>query len=78
MGSMLAVIQERAQKLSPQKQAELADIANSLLGEDQAQAVDEPAFDWAGKPEDEPMALTSVELQHMATLWRVEQELDLK
>ncbi len=36
------------------------------------------AFDWADGPEDEPVPLTSVELQHKAIQWRIEDELDLK
>lgn len=78
MSSMLATIQEKAQQLSPEKQAALAEFAEFLLQKDQMATQATPSFDWAGRPDDEPMALTSVELQHMATLWRIEQELDLK
>jgi hypothetical protein len=78
MSSVLATIQEKAQRLSPEKQATLAEFAEFLLQKDQVVTQTEPTFDWAGRPDDEPMPLTSVELQHMATVWRIEQELDLK
>ncbi|MEO6725766.1 MAG: hypothetical protein ABIP14_10775 [Blastocatellia bacterium] len=36
------------------------------------------AFDWVVDSDAEPEPLTSVELQHLATKWRIEDELDLK
>jgi hypothetical protein len=78
MSSVLATLQETAQKLPPQKQAELIDFAEFLLSRETPSVQPEPAFDWVDGPDDEPVALTSVELQHLATLWRIEDELDLK
>lgn len=75
---MSVKIQEKIERLSVQRQKEVDDFVEFLLSKEAFSSNTEPTFDWAGKPDDEPMALTSVELQHMATLWRIEQELDLK
>ncbi len=75
---MSVKIQEKIEKLPMQRQKEVDDFVEFLLSKEPLTSKSEPTFDWAGRPEDEPMALTSVELQHMATLWRIEQELDLK
>lgn len=78
MSSVLATLQEKARQLPPQKQAELIDFAEFLLSREQQPDPYEPPFDWVDGPDDEPVTLSSVELQHLATQWRIEDELDLK
>ena len=112
MNSVIATIQERAQRLTPQKQEKVIHWIDALLAEElalqeaprslsaevygngvvlpiekyvlnRAEAASElaktpPTFDWAGQPDDPPEPLGSVELQHLATVYRMQQELDLK
>jgi hypothetical protein len=78
MSAALQLIQEKVQRLSPQKQAEVVDFVEFLLSRERSQPQHSPAFDWVDGPDDEPEPRTSVELQHMATQWRIEDELDLK
>lgn len=77
MGAALQSLQEKVEQLSPQKQAEVIDFVEFLLSREQRRSHYVPTFDWVDGPDDEPEPLTSVELQHMATLWRIEDELDL-
>ncbi len=109
MSGMLAVIQEKAQLLSPQRQSELIDFAEFLLSRESAIAsvpLGEPAFDWVAEsdaepspnpslvnglvqaeappltrgltfdwcagPDDPPVEMTSVEMQHEALEERFE------
>jgi hypothetical protein len=73
MSSILAVIQEKAQQLSPQKQAQLAEFADFLLSKEQAPKPTRGlAFDWVVDPDEPPEPLNSVEMQHQATEWMVE------
>ena len=58
MGTMLMVLQEKAARLSPQRQDELIDFAEFLLGKEESFAPDplgEPAFDWVDGPDAEPL-----------------------
>ncbi|MCI0422927.1 MAG: DUF2281 domain-containing protein [Acidobacteria bacterium] len=115
MSPVLATLQEKAQKLPPQKQAELIDFAEFLLSREPQDVPHEPAldwvdrtddrswpppapgpdeleapqeiaaepqpqnglrnltFDWADGPEDPPEPYSSVELQHLASQWRVKE-----
>jgi hypothetical protein len=69
MGTALMLLQEKAARLSPQRQNELIDFAEFLLDKEGALApgpVGEPAFDWVDEPGAEPLPYTSVELQHEA------------
>ncbi len=62
MSAMLAVIQEKAKLLSPQRQAELIDFAEFLLSRESAIAavpLGEPAFDWVVEPDAEPLPNSS-------------------
>lgn len=76
MSSMLAVIQEGAQKLSLQKQVEVIKFIETLLLEEQAPATRGLTFDWADGPNDPPVECDSVELQHQASEWRINEEWD--
>ncbi len=76
MSAALQVIQEKVQRLSPQKQAEVISFIDSMLQEEQTAATQAPAtrgltFDWCDGPDDPPVELTSVELQHEALEWRL-------
>ena len=62
MSSMLATIQEKAQRLSPQRQSELVDFAEFLLSKEGFAApapVGEPAFDWVDEKGAEPLPSSS-------------------
>lgn len=75
MIAALQTIQEKLQKLSPQKQAEVLDFIEFLLVRDKPRKPRELTFSWADSPEDPPVNMTSVELQHEATKLRVEDEI---
>jgi hypothetical protein len=68
MSSTLAVIQEKPQQLSPQKQVEVIKFIEVLLLEEQVSATRGLTFDWADGPDDLPEPYNSVELQNQA-LW---------
>jgi len=76
MSSALAVIQEKAQQLSLQKQVEVIRFIEILLLEEQAQATRGLTFDWADGPDDPPVPYDSVELQHQALESRINEEWD--
>jgi hypothetical protein len=78
MSSALAVIQEKAQQLSPQKQVEVIRFIETLLLEEQAPVTRGLTFDWADGPDDAPVHYDSVELQHQALEWRINEEWDGK
>jgi Protein of unknown function (DUF2281) len=65
MSAMLAVIQEKAQQLSPHRQSELIDFADFLLSKDELVApvpLGEPAFDWVDEEGATPLPSSSREL----------------
>lgn len=74
MSTALQIIQEKAQLLSPQKQVELLNFIESLLNEEKPRRKAKMTFSWAGRPEDPPVELNSVELQHEATRLRMKDE----
>jgi hypothetical protein len=78
MSSALAVIQEKAQQLSPQRQVEVIRFIEMLLLEEQAPATRCLTFDWADGPDDLPVPYDSVELQHQASEWRIDEKWDGK
>ena len=112
MSIAVATIQEKVQRLTPQKQEKVIHYIDALLAEEPASqetprgfsgdwlgsraalpieeyvlnraeaasvlAKTPPTFDWAGQPDDPPEPLSSVELQHLATEYLIQQELDLK
>ena len=73
MNSALAVIQEKVQQLPPEKQFEVVKFIEALLNESpsQSQKTRGLKFDWCDGPDDPPVGLTSVELQHEALEWRI-------
>jgi len=72
MNTALQTIQEKARLLSPQKQAELLDYIEKLLNEERPRKKTKLTFSWADGPDDPPVELNSVELQHEATRLRIE------
>jgi hypothetical protein len=78
MSSALSVIQEKAQRLSPQRQVEVIKFIEMLLLEEQAPATRGLTFDWADGPDDLPAPYDSVELQHQALEWRIDEQWDNK
>ena len=66
-------LQEKFEQLSPQRQAQVLDYIEFLLSKEAPRKPRKPAFKWAGKPDDPPLKMTSVELQHEATALRLEQ-----
>ena len=78
MSSALAVIQEKAQRLSPQKQVEVIKFIEMLLLEEQASATRGLTFDWADGSDDSPESYDSVELQHQALWSRIDEQWDSK
>lgn len=78
MSSSLAVIQEKAQRLSPQRQVEVIKFIELLLHEEQSPATRGLTFDWVDGPDDLPVPYDSVELQHQALEWRIDGQWDNK
>ena len=74
MSSVLATIQEKIERLSPQKQAQVVDFIEFLLSKETPRKPRKLTFNWADGPGDPPEALSSVELQHEATNLRVKDE----
>lgn len=72
MSTALQTIQEKIQMLSSQKQLEVVKYIETLLNEDHSQPTRGLKFDWCDGPDDPPIGLTSVELQHEALEWRVQ------
>ncbi|MGE0885118.1 MAG: DUF2281 domain-containing protein [Blastocatellales bacterium] len=71
MNSALASIQEKAQQLPLEKQLEVVKFIETLLSEAPSQQTRGLKFDWCDGPDDPPVMLSSVELQHEALEWRV-------
>jgi len=78
MSSALAVIHEKVQQLSPQKQVEVIKFIEMLLLEEQAPATRGLTFDWADGPDELPVPYDSVELQHQALESRINEQWDSK
>ena len=72
MTSSLATIQERAQQLSPQKQEEVIRFMDGLLQEETAPLTRGLKFDWCVGPDEPPVEMTSVEMQHEVLEWMVQ------
>ncbi|MDQ3011140.1 MAG: DUF2281 domain-containing protein [Acidobacteriota bacterium] len=72
MNTALQSILEKAQLLSLQKQTELLNYIEKLLNEEKPRKKTKMTFSWAGRPDDPPVELNSVELQHEATRLRIE------
>ena len=66
------VMQEKIERLSPQKQTEVMDFVEFLLTKEKPRRPAKLTFSWAGRPDDLPINMTSVELQHEALEWRVQ------
>jgi hypothetical protein len=70
MSTALQLIQEKAQQLSPQQQAEVVDFIEFLLSRETPRWQGELKFDWVDGPDAPPVNMSSVELQHeAANLW---------
>ena len=65
-------LQEKIERLSPQRQAEVLDYIEFLLSKEELRKPRKLTFKWAGQPGDPPINMTSVELQHEATALRLE------
>lgn len=76
MSSALAVIQEKAPRLSPQKQVEVIEFIETLLLKERTTVTRSLTFDWADGPNDPPVERDSVELQHQTLEWRINEEWD--
>lgn len=72
MSTALQTIQEKAQLLPPQKQADVIDFIEKLLEQEQPPKTRGLKFDWVDGPDDPPVPYTSVELQHQVLEWRIE------
>ena len=75
MSSALAVIQEIAPQLSPQQQVAVVKFMETLLHENKLPTARGLTFDWCDQLQDPPVPYSSVELQHLASVWRIEDEL---
>lgn len=77
MNTMLQIIQEKAQQLSPPQQAAVVKFMETLLHEQPPSATGEMTLDWRGGLKDPPVPYSSVELQHLASVWRLKDEMKL-
>ncbi len=74
MIATLQTVQEKFEKLSPQRQAEVVDFIEFLLSREAPKPRTKMKLDWAGALEDMRDEYTSVELQRQANIWREEGE----
>ncbi len=72
MIATLQTVQEKLEKLSPQRQAEVVDFIDFLLSREAPKPGPKMTLDWAGALEDMRDEYTSVELQRQANVWREE------
>jgi hypothetical protein len=70
MSTALQTIQEKAQQLSPQQQAEVVEFINSILNREAPKPRTKMKLDWAGCLKDLRDQYTSVELQKEVNRWR--------
>lgn len=77
MKSELATIQELAPQLSPPQQAAVVKFMETLLHEKKSPATGGMKLDWSGGMQDPPVPYSSVELQHLASVWRLKDEMKL-
>jgi hypothetical protein len=75
MDSVVHQIQEKAQQLTPDKQAAALDYIEFLLSKEKPLSREPMTFEWAGCLADLKDQYTSVELQKQANLWREENAL---
>jgi hypothetical protein len=64
-------LEEVVRQLPPEYQAELYDFAEFLLERSRRKPSGRPGFGWAGALKDLRAKYSSVELQHEASNWRV-------
>ena len=74
MIAALQTVQEKFEKLSQQRQAEVIDFIDFLLIREAPKPRAKMKLDWAGALEDMRDEYTSVELQRQANIWREEDE----
>ncbi len=74
MGNMAKSLEDLVKELPPNLQIEVRDFAGFLLEKHTNRPRRKPRFDWAGGLKDLRDKYTSVELQHKASDWRIEQE----
>lgn len=74
MSTALQTFQEKMQQLSPQRQAQVVDFIEFLLSREKPRPRTKLTFSWADGPDDPPVNLDSVELQHEATNLRIKDE----
>lgn len=72
MSTALQTLMAKAELLPPEKQAELFNFIERLLNEEKPRKRAKMSFSWADGPDDPPVELNSVELQHEATKLRIE------
>lgn len=67
-------VQEMIQKLSPDRKMEAIEFIEFLLERETHRPTREMTFDWAGGLKHLAGQYTSVDLQHKANEWRIEDE----
>ena len=72
MSSIASELQAKLERLSPQRQAEVADFVDYLLSKEQPKPRTKMKLDWVGCLQDLRDQYTSVELQKEANRWREE------
>lgn len=72
MNTSLSELQTKIERLSPEQQAEVANLVDSLLRDVQPKPRPRMKMDWAGCLQDLRDQYTSVELQKEANRWREE------
>ena len=72
MNTPLSELQNKIEQLSPEQQAEVANLVDSLLSQLQPKPRPKMKMDWAGGLQHLRDQYTSVELQKEANRWREE------
>jgi hypothetical protein len=67
--AMKEVIPEKSEQLSPPPQAEVSKFIENLLQKEQAPPTRGLKFDWCAGPDEPPVEMTSVEMQHEVLEW---------
>jgi hypothetical protein len=71
----MKTLQELVAELPPELQQEVRDFVEFLLAKRAARPARRPKLDWWGGAKELGRQFSSVELQHQATVWRVESAL---
>jgi hypothetical protein len=71
----MKTLQELVSVLPPEFQQEVRDFVECLLAKRAARPARRPKLDWWGGAKELGRQFSSVELQHQATVWRVESAL---